>query len=1139
MPDTYARLNAAAHSGAFGVNELALPSAEQCRAGNYRKGRVVLQGMPVMIEVPQGQRRMGKTDGQPWSTILMAHYGYLAGTKGADGDALDVFIGPVPESARVWVVNQVGKAGAFDEHKILLGFIDEESARAAYMNSYERGWTGLGSLVACSIDQLKWWIKFGNLNQPLTERALPHDGNNEMNVIVWDSAANPVGCDLGDLVYRMRRDDSEGLMLDAVSATDILEDADSVMTLDALVVPMAKAERKADQLRKVMDAAGQTVKPVSVQVIPPFKKNGTTNVVILFELSDGQTVSIWMHNPDSTPNKILPTDELVSWSWRLNKKDVSILVAPEKGQDLNPREVASRIMRLAEKNSARFAKANTTRAERMANIESLKGAVSSKEADLAALDALHGELTDKVEAKRAAAIVASTTPPSRSVAVKEELAKLGWDVVAGSTIITLNLDGSTYSLKADQSGKDGIVWRDTGGGGEWADEPSLSAAEMATKIDGEFRAAVAQARATLQTNDQEGATRPLDPTTPEGYAAVSEDESLLIAHQDQLDHFFGGRLIAVRNALRDLGWDGPKFKELSKGGFALKQNLKQVGAGANIVGVTYEIEGVAGFFMSDTLTRTPQELAEGIDRGLPQVQPESLADIARRLVPAEFESRIDPDGLTFMAADGYGIRLVRSRVGNSVLGYVLDAKGQDGLGSRGTDEAQIKDLIDTALGVIAESRAASAPSGVIITFGTDQSSDSAVLRDRDQWMASNIDGSQLNTSGDEGVGDITLADGSVRLVYRLNDGKLAYWDMATRSMVEVSEGDTSLQIRPPSETEARVAAIADELVRLGWTKTPEGKGFEMKSPNGHDVVIIEDNYYAGVIEIQGAPVSDNKDDAPSVTADRIDRDDWLSAAPFATDGDIVDDDDHEMSGKTVEFAYSADALKAAVAAQDGIVVWGDFTPSLAQGGLFDSASGPQYGLTAQIGKDGAVLGRANIDEQGSVTIYSRANGEDVFGTATSKADIWAVVGRLFAEYVPAAVPEPAPVPAAMSRLDWEEAVYQAIEERGIARSDAQGIVEAQGSRIDDLFAAGSTPADAAAAFLEPSDPEDDPQLTEAKAFLQSVIGGDVDYMDPALPTKLEEIHGQYVDDDEVMSLFNDAANAFSDHMIALSRQSAA
>lgn len=407
MKDLYAQLSSAAHSGAFGMNGKKQPTLEQIRANNYLKGRVTIHGLPIAIETPQGQRRVGKSDGQPWSVIAQAHYGEISATKGADGDPIDVFIGPVPESTRVFVVNQNDKAGAFDEHKILLGFIDEQSARTTYLNSYERNWTGLGSLVACSIEQLRWWIKFGNTTLPFSTQALPYDGNQEMNEVIWDSAASPVGMDLADVIYRLRKDEGADLLLDAVSVADIMEDSDGEQVLDALVVEYSKVGRKADQLNKVMEANSGSVKPVSVQVTPPFKQKGTTNVVILFELSDGQTVSIFLHNPDSTPNKILPADELVSWKWLLNKKDVSIIVAPEKGQDLNPREVARRIMRLAEKNSARFAQANKGRADRMTAIEQLKGDISGKEATLQALDEQHRELSEKVETKRNAPAPAS------------------------------------------------------------------------------------------------------------------------------------------------------------------------------------------------------------------------------------------------------------------------------------------------------------------------------------------------------------------------------------------------------------------------------------------------------------------------------------------------------------------------------------------------------------------------------------------------------------------------------------------------------------------------------------------------------------------------------------------------------------
>lgn len=403
MNDLFALIESAAHSGAHGLNGHATPTAAQHAAGNYRVGRVTYKGLPLSIEQPRNSIREGVgRDGKAWRNRMAAHYGYIRDSRGADGDGVDVFIGPVPETERVFVINQVEpQTGRFDEHKVMLAFLDEASARQAYLDSYDRNWKGLGSLIPCSLNQLRWWLKHGDLTKPLSATALPYDGNATMNEIAWDSAANPVGADLSLIVYGIRRADADGLALDAVTVADILEDADGEVALDALVVPFAKIERKMQQLQAVMNAAAGEVSVAAMQVTPPFKQRGTTNVAAVFELSDGQTVSIFFHNPDSTPNKLAPADELISWKWLLNKKDVTIVVAPEKGQDLNVREVARRIMRLAERNSGRFQQANAKRAESMAAIEQMKKDVEAKAAELAGLNVEIADLTTKVEAKRA------------------------------------------------------------------------------------------------------------------------------------------------------------------------------------------------------------------------------------------------------------------------------------------------------------------------------------------------------------------------------------------------------------------------------------------------------------------------------------------------------------------------------------------------------------------------------------------------------------------------------------------------------------------------------------------------------------------------------------------------------------------
>ncbi|WP_426237485.1 hypothetical protein [Pseudomonas sp. TWP3-2] len=399
MTDPYAKLTAAAHSGAFGLGVKRAPTPAQVRAGNYPKGSLRLHGLAVTIETPMFTPRTGKADGEPWAIVCMANYGYLNGYNGADGDAFDVYVGPVPESTLVVVVNQVKKDRTFDEHKAVLGFHDVDGALNAYRNSYERGWQGMGSYVVCSVKQFKAWLKSGDLTRPLEAVDLIPDEVKPMTgaVVAWGENNLPVGMTLGEVMYGLRRGDPDKLLLDSANMADITEFLSDGNMLDAMVIEYAQFDRKANQLLRVMRAAAATVKVDAVEVSKPFKNRGTTQVAMLFTMSDGQSVTVFFHNPDSTPNRLTALDELISWKWVLNKKDITLVVAPERGQDINPRQVARRIMALVEKNSAKFLKASGASAESAAKIEDLKAQVQTKAAELQGLDEQVAELQAKVE----------------------------------------------------------------------------------------------------------------------------------------------------------------------------------------------------------------------------------------------------------------------------------------------------------------------------------------------------------------------------------------------------------------------------------------------------------------------------------------------------------------------------------------------------------------------------------------------------------------------------------------------------------------------------------------------------------------------------------------------------------------------
>ncbi len=459
---SFAKIDQSAHEGANGNNLLRPPTRAQADAGNYRKGRVTVNGMRIAIENPRGSLRKWRAkDGSSGANLMKFHYGYFEGSRGADGDGLDVFIGPWPESGTAFVINQVID-GKFDEHKVMLGFPDKRTAVAGYLSNYNLDWDGMGSVITCPIAQLKWWLAYGNKSKPLTQDQLPYEERKDMDKVIWDSAHQPVGSTLAQVLYQIRtHDGSDGLVFDRLTVSEILEDADGVLAMDALVIPFAKLEARMSILEKVMDRAGHEVKVTAMQMTEPFSQRGTTNVAVVFELSDGQTVSVFFHNPDTTPKKITADDDLISWKWMLNKKDVTIAVAPERGRDLNVRTVAARIMLLAEKNSARFGQANAKRTERMQTIEGLKQELSTKETELDSIENHIKELEIDLESKYAKTVAASNATQGAYLRAQDNG---GADPETGKTADELRAQiddeaGQAKALSAALNGEDKSAWR--------------------------------------------------------------------------------------------------------------------------------------------------------------------------------------------------------------------------------------------------------------------------------------------------------------------------------------------------------------------------------------------------------------------------------------------------------------------------------------------------------------------------------------------------------------------------------------------------------------------------------------------------------------------------------------------------------
>ena len=137
-------------------------------SSNYKKGRVRLQGLELSIENPKGSERSGTgPDGVEWRQTMSDHYGYIRRTTGADGEQVDAYVGPVDDAPQVFVVDQVNQQdGSFDEHKVMIGYPDQESAVAAYRSNFDQGWK-VGEVTAMPMAEFKSWLKSGDLAKPL------------------------------------------------------------------------------------------------------------------------------------------------------------------------------------------------------------------------------------------------------------------------------------------------------------------------------------------------------------------------------------------------------------------------------------------------------------------------------------------------------------------------------------------------------------------------------------------------------------------------------------------------------------------------------------------------------------------------------------------------------------------------------------------------------------------------------------------------------------------------------------------------------------------------------------------------------------------------------------------------------------
>jgi hypothetical protein len=102
-------------------------------------GLTSFQGLPISIETKKGSVRKGQNhDGTPWQVVMPADYGYIKGTKGADGQHVDCFIGPLKDAKFAYIFHINNDAtGDYDEDKTCLGFKSADACVAMLKQAYD------------------------------------------------------------------------------------------------------------------------------------------------------------------------------------------------------------------------------------------------------------------------------------------------------------------------------------------------------------------------------------------------------------------------------------------------------------------------------------------------------------------------------------------------------------------------------------------------------------------------------------------------------------------------------------------------------------------------------------------------------------------------------------------------------------------------------------------------------------------------------------------------------------------------------------------------------------------------------------------------------------------------------------------
>lgn len=312
-------------------------------------------------------------------------------------------------------VDSIAVGGAMDAaHALQVANSQFDSLGAAYANIVSRQLNNNASCDAgWSIDVLTKLASNPSQDKSFLPMITPAELLEEESRVTFDSVAwnHNEGWELAshggndsNLYLDMVRADTRHELVNALDLSAALQSLGAEEeSFDALIETNQRLPLLKDRLFNAMARTKIGELAVSnVTQTKPFKRGGVTNVAFVFDLSDGQKVSIWFHSPASTPTKVKPSDTMVSWKWMLNKRDVTAVLSPKQGDNVQLPALATRILRLAAKNSKRFKAAQARKEQVEQELIDAQKLVDDKKQTISDLDtqidALNKQIDDAMKA---------------------------------------------------------------------------------------------------------------------------------------------------------------------------------------------------------------------------------------------------------------------------------------------------------------------------------------------------------------------------------------------------------------------------------------------------------------------------------------------------------------------------------------------------------------------------------------------------------------------------------------------------------------------------------------------------------------------------------------------------------------------